>query len=175
MSIIAISGISGAGKSTIGKIVAKKLNVTFIDQDWFNSGNKQQAILSNGYVVTNYDCDDASNIKNFNDAISSNKHNSLVVVGYNLRDYFFNEGNKPTIHFNIIIPKELSLETRLVIKSFSDERRINEKLFFNEYLYPYYEDTLKNLNIDYFINGFSFINNKRETVENIINYILIRL
>ena len=169
MSIIAISGISGAGKSTIGKMLAKKLNAEFIDQDWFNSGNKQQATLSNGYIVTNYDCDDVFNIKNFNDAISSNKHNTLVIVGYNLRHYFFFEGNKPTIHFNIMIPKELSLETRLSIKPFSDERRANEKLFFNEYLYPYYQDTLKKSDIDYFISG--MIDNKRETVENIIDHI----
>lgn len=173
MSIIAISGISGAGKSTIGKILAKKLNAVFIDQDWFNSGNKQQATLSNGYIVTNYDCDNASNTKNFNDAISSNKHNNLVVVGYNLRDYFFSDKNRPTIHFNIIIPKELSLETRLAIKSFSDERRANEKLFFDEYLYPYYENTLTNMNIDHFING--FVDNERETIENIINYIISKL
>ena len=173
MSIIAISGISGAGKSTIGKILAKKLNAIFIDQDWFNGGNKQQATLSNGYIVTNYDCDNVSNIKNFNDAISSNKHDNLVVVGYNLRNYFFNEQNKPTVHFNIIIPKELSLETRLATKSFSDERRANEKLYFDEYLYPYYEDILKNSDVDYFING--VVNNEREKIENIINYILTKL
>jgi len=171
MSIIAISGISGAGKSTIGKMLAKKLNATFIDQDWFNSSNKQKVILSNGSTVTNYDCDDAFNIKNFNDAISSNKRNNLVIVGYNLRYYFFFEGNKPTIHFNIVIPKELSLKTRLAIKPFSDERRANEKLFFNEYLYPYYQDTLKNSDIDHFING--VIDNKRKTIEDILNYILI--
>ena len=173
MSIIAISGISGAGKSTIGKILAKKLDAAFIDQDWFNNSNKQQATLSNGYVVTNYDCDNASNIKNFNDAISSNKHNVVIVVGYNLRDSFFNKENKPTIHFNIIIPKELSLETRLSTKSFSDERRSNEKLFFNEYLYPYYEDTLSNLKVNHYIDG--VVDNERETIENIIDYILNKL
>ena len=175
MSIIAISGISGAGKSTIGKLLAKKLNAGFIDQDWFNSGNKQQATLSNGYIVTNYDCDNISNIKNFNDAISSNKHDNLVVVGYNLRDHFFNKENKPNIHFNILIPKELSLETRLTVKAFSDERRSNEELYFLEYLYPYYEDTLKNMNIDYIINGTINNGKERETLENIITNILSKL
>lgn len=73
MSIIAISGISGACKFIICKMLAKKLNATFINKDWFNNGNKQQTILSNGYVVINYDCD---NVSNFNNAISSDKHNN---------------------------------------------------------------------------------------------------
>lgn len=173
MSRIAISGISGAGKSTIGKIVAKKLNATFIDQDWFNSGNKQLVPLSNGHQVTIYDCDAISNIKNFNDAISSNKHDTLVVVGYNLRDHFFNDDNKHTIHFHITIPKELSLETRLSVKPFSEERKANEKLYFDEYLYPYYEDTLKHLKIDHFIDG--MLNEERKPLDDIVNYIITTL
>jgi hypothetical protein len=72
-----------------------------------------------------------------------------------------------------MIPKELSLETRLAIKSFSYQRRSNENLFFDEYLYPYYEDTLKNLKIDYSING--VVDNKRESIENIIDYIIDKL
>jgi len=173
MSIIAISGISGAGKSTIGKMLAQKLNAAFIDQDWFISGNKQQAVLSNDYVVNNYDCDNAFNTQNFNDAISSNKHNKIIIVGYNLRDHFFNDENNPTIHFNITIPKELSLKTRLSIKQFSNERRKKEELYFNEYLYPYYEETLKYSKINYFIDG--IVNNERKTIDTIITEIMDKL
>jgi len=168
--MIAISGISGAGKSTIGKLLAVKLNAIFIDQDWFATGSKQRCKLSNGEEFINYDCDESFNIKNFNDALSANKHKTIVIAGFNLRYHLFYLENKPTIHIHINIPKELSLLTRLSIKPFSEARKNKEILVFNEYVYPYYEETLKLSNINHYIDG--CINGERKTLNEILDEII---
>lgn len=168
--MIAISGISGAGKSTIGQLLAVKLDAVFIDQDWFSTGSKQKCKLSNDEEFTNYDCDDSVNLKNFNDALSTNKHKTIVIAGFNLRDNFFDIENKPTFHFHINIPKELSLLTRLSIKPFSEARKDKEMLVFNEYVYPYYEETLKSSKIDHHIDG--CIDGERKPLYDILEEII---
>ncbi|QKF94088.1 gluconate kinase [Fadolivirus algeromassiliense] len=173
--IIAISGISGAGKTTIGKMLATKLGGVYLDQDWFFSKNKPLVTLSNGKKALNYDCDEAIDFGRFNRMIDNEKKNNKIIVigGFALREYFFYKGNEPTIHFHIKIPRDLSLKTRLQVKKFSEERKKDEIYMFNEYVYPYYEKTLKFSKIDHMIDGVE--NGKRRHINEILEEILNRI
>lgn len=152
--IIGISGISGSGKTTVGKILATDIDGKFIDQDLFFKKRKPLIKVSNGETKLNYDCDEAIDIKAMNDAIrSASKEKKYVVIsGFSLRDYFFDDNTRPHIHFHLRIPKELSLKTRLKVKNFSENRKKSEKCMFDEYVYPYYITTIHKSNIDEFID-----------------------
>lgn len=173
--IIAISGISGAGKTTIGKVLAYKMNGIFIDQDWFFKKQKPIVTLSSGVKVLNYDSDESLDIIKFNDFIINKLHlnKPIIISGFALKDSFFHK-MKPSLHFHIKIPKELSLETRLKVKKFSQERKNKETLVFNEYVYPYYEETLKKSSINYFIDGVDY-SGKRKNLTDIINQIVSKM
>lgn len=173
-SIIAISGISGAGKSTIGKLLADRINAVFIDQDWFFKSDIENVILSNGSSVKNYDSDQSIDIEKFNTAISEHKKNNhtIIISGFALRDYFFCEENKPNVHFHIIIPTLLSFTSRLTTKPFSEKRKIDEAFLFYEYVYPYYEETITKSNVDYIIIGtISLADTSRKDIEDRISEI----
>lgn len=180
-NIIAISGISGAGKTTIGKLLAEKLGGIFIDQDWFFNRKKPIVKLPNGKTLLNYDSDEAIDVVRFNNFIEEKKkyNRPIVISGFALRNYFFYKSNEPKIHFHIRVPKELSLETRLKLKVKvpSEERKQNEKYMFNKYVYPYYEETIKNSKIDYYIDGTETTNGviKRKNINKILDEILIKL
>ena len=153
--IIALSGISGSGKTTIGRILAKEIGGIFIDQDWYFKKKKPFIRLSNGETVPNYDTDAAIDIKKMNENIRNKfvLNLPIIIAGFALREYFFDRDTKPDIHFHIRIPKQLSLETRLKVKKFSDKAKKNEIYMFNEVVFPYYLQTLEKSKIDYFING----------------------
>lgn len=176
--ILAISGISGAGKTTTGKLLAKHLNCPFIDEDWFFLTNMPIAILSNGTKKRNYDSDQSIDLDKFNRRIDLEKQNNdyLVVVGFSLRTYFFEQQNKPTIHFHIKIPKELSFQARITSKRLQEDA---EKFMFNEYVYPYYEETLKMSTIDYMIDGVEYSDNgidySRKSLESILSGIISKI
>ncbi len=174
--IIGISGISGAGKTTIGEIVAQKLGGVYVDQDRFYKKKKPLIRLSNGKLVKNWDHKDALYLKAMNKDIRSYVENgSLVVIGgFALRDSWFDKDTKPDIHFHIKIPKELSLESRLKVKKFKNVKQA--KLEFNEVIYPFYQETLKESIIDHTIEGTDPPESKdRRPVNDIVNEILSRL
>jgi len=49
--LILIMGISGTGKSTIGKAVAEQMNYTFVDADDFHS-EQAKTMMANGEAIT---------------------------------------------------------------------------------------------------------------------------
>lgn len=173
--IIALSGISGAGKSKIGTEISKILSAVYIDQDSYFLYNIPKVELSNNYIIKNYDSDEAIDIVKFNDAIRSNKNNIVIVVGFSLRTTMFDNDNIPNIHFHLNIPKELSLLSRLNTKPFSEERKNNEILVFNEYVYPYYQETLKLSQIDHYIECYDNIKGERRNVNDIVFDIINKL
>jgi adenylate kinase family enzyme len=168
--IIAISGISGAGKTTIGRIIAKKIGAVYIDEDWFFKKEKPLIHLSNGSVVRNYDTDEAIDIVRMNQTIRDKLSLGIpiIIAGFALKDYFFDQDTKPTLHFHIKIPKEISLETRLKVKKFSLYARKNEYYMFNEIVYPYYLESLKVSKINYFIDGMNQQHKRRKLSDMIL-------
>src|SRR3990172_12989284 len=64
--IIGISGISGAGKSTVAKILAERYNGLYVDQDSFYKRKKPMITLSNGIIKPNWDHEDALDIQQMN-------------------------------------------------------------------------------------------------------------
>ena len=173
--IIGIGGISGSGKSTLGKQIAEKLNGVYIDQDWFFKKNKPQIKLSDGSTTSNWDCMEAIDISAMNDRIKKElkNHNIIVIGGFALWDEWFEQDIKPNIHFHIKIPKELSLETRLKVKNFGSEARKKQELIFNELVYPFYQETLKNSKIDHMIEGLN--DSKRRPMEEMVNEIMSKI
>lgn len=173
-SIIAISGISGAGKSTIGRQLAQRLMAGFIDQDEFFDSFIPKVTLSNGHIRSNYDADIAVDIVRFNQRILKQKETDpkIVIVGFALRDYMFTNETRPTIHFHLSISDELSLQTRLRVKDFSEERKVDEILMFNDYVLPYYRATLEYSKIDHYIVICK--DDQRRPIEEIMEEIILK-
>ncbi len=179
--IIAISGISGAGKTTVGGKLAGMLNAVYIDQDWFFDREKMPIVtLSNGMQGKNYDCDDAINTIKFNDAIRNTLGNlvvnpldfsraRIIVGGFALKDSFFDADTRPDIHFHITIPKTLSCKSRLATKILQRER---EKCMFEAYVYPYYEETLEKSVINHYISGVVENTETRREIDEILKEIM---
>src|SRR5579862_6147182 len=174
--IIAISGLSGASKTTTGKALAEKLSASLIDQDEFFDSYIPEVTLSNGHKRKCYDCDTAIDIVKFNQKILKEKenHQVIVIAGFSLRSYFFIQRTQPNIHFHLTIDKELSLQTRLEVKNFSDERKADELLMFNEYVFPYYQQTLSESKIDHDIFVISN-NGERRPINDILDVICEKL
>lgn len=148
--IIAISGISGSGKSSIAYKLAVILNGTHIDQDSDYKQNKPKVKLSNGVIKSNWDTLEAINLEEMNKKL---RIPGLVFLsGFALSDDVFENDNKPDIHVHLVISKELSLQTRLAIKNFKDDEKDTQILVFNELVYPFYQLTLNKSTIDIFIN-----------------------
>lgn len=79
---IAISGLSGAGKTSCGKLLAEKLGFTFIDLDWYFLEQKPIVTLSNGVKVKNYDCYEALDLEKIHAMDTYN----VILVGFVLTD-----------------------------------------------------------------------------------------
>lgn len=178
--VIFISGISGAGKSTIAqKIVeifnAKKQMATYIDQDWYTNKVKPMIKLSNGHVLKNWDHTDSLDYITLSKKIIEAKilGNHVIIAGFALRDDMFSFSNlKPDLHFHIMIPKQLSLETRLKLKPGTRE---DKTLMFEESVWPFYQDTLKKSNINYIIDGVIDDNMKRKPLKDMVKEIMTKI
>lgn len=174
-NIIAVSGISGAGKSTIGKLISEKLHGIYIDQDWFFKKDKPRVKLSDGSITSNWDCKEAIDLKAMNNRIRQELKNNkpIIIGGFALWDEFFDPDITPNIQFHIKIPKDLSLETRLKVKNFTPETRRKQELIFNELVYPFYLETLKHSKIDHFVEGLE--NGKRRSIDEMIKEIMSKI
>lgn len=150
--LIGISGISGAGKTTVAKEIAAKINGIYIDEDWFYKRDKPLVKLSNGKTKANWDSKDAIDLRRMNmflrDKLKLNK--PVVLAGFALWESFFDPDTQLDVHFHLKIPKEVSKATRLSVKQFRDPQ--SEELMFDEVVYPFYLKTLERSKIDHEIN-----------------------
>ena len=159
---IALSGISGAGKTTLAKILAQNYNAIHFDEDDFYIEIKPKVTLSNGLSKSNWDTFDALKIKLLNQEIKKClQKNSVFLSGFALPDHIFDPDIKPDLHIHLRIPKSESLKTRLAIKDFRDKSEVNNTLYFNECIVPFYEENLKNSTIHHFIDVFDNDGNRK--------------
>jgi thymidylate kinase len=149
--IIGISGISGAGKSTVAKLLAKRFEGIYVDQDWFYRKQKPLIKLSNDKTKPNWDHIDAIDIKRMNSFLRDKKKldKPIFLAGFALRDDIFHPDTKLDYHIHLRIPKELSLQTRLKVKGFKDRDVETQRLMFEEAVYPFYLESLEKSTINH--------------------------
>jgi uridine kinase len=168
---IAISGISGSGKSTIGQALATTLNLTYVDQDSYFIPQKPSITMSDGSMVKNWDCMDALDIHSLKHTIIQLAPNGLILVGFALRDEVF--PFPPTCHIHLSTG---SLKSQIIERSIASRqqskgaKRIDE-LMVREVVYPFYQDTISKSTIDYIIEVYKD-DDSRKTVNEIMNEIL---
>jgi len=171
---IAISGISSSGKSFIGQKLAKELELSYIDLDYFYLNSKPFITLSNGITVKNWDCDEALDIKKLKTFVTEKHSDGLLLVGFNLTDDLLPV--KPNFHIHLSIgDTEEEIIKRCIIsrnlsKNFSKKSAENDKLVVKELVYPFYLETLKRSSIDFTIKVFD--NNERRDAIYIMNEII---
>jgi adenylate kinase family enzyme len=106
MDIICISGISGSGKTTLGKLFVDKHNdYILIDQDSFFLKNKPKIMLSNGNIVSNWDCIDCIDWDLLNETvIETSKKNKVLLTGFALWNNKLKFKVKRHIHLTFLCP-----------------------------------------------------------------------
>ena len=150
-----ISGISGAGKTTIGKKLAEMFNCVFMDQDLYYRIYKPTTVLSSGERVINYDNEGIMDWDKMNLAIESQlEYSNVVLVGYAL----WKEKLKfsPKVHFLLIRDilnenNQHNLEN-LVKFCYEDRQKSsrfrgkdNEMMMVKELVVPFYFKTLSKI------------------------------
>lgn len=162
--IIAISGMVGCGKNTIGSTIAKLLNINCINQYNYidlKKVDETPKIIINNIELNNIYNDDIIDWEKFNNDINNEKANGLIIVIYTLPD--------DKIHFTVDYHIHLKMSKALCIerrsqflekhkdeKEFKEDYNIigteTEKIILNKYIYPYYSNSLEKMKINKFIN-----------------------
>lgn len=154
---IFISGISGTGKTTLGKALVQRLSRKtkttkikwiFKDQDDFFRIVKPKVQLSDGSVKSNWDCKEALDLAKLNKWIKENIEKNVVFVGFALKNDWIKIS--PDIHFHLVFPdsktKEYCIQSRKLSKNYTEDQINRDKLMVNEVVFPFYQkykETLK--------------------------------
>lgn len=170
-----ISGISGSGKTTIGKEVAMKVGATFIDQDWYFVDKKPQVTLSNGMIVSNYDCLEAIDPNFSNDIAQKLKLYPIVLVGFALSRNMLPV--PPIIHIHLVTSdNDNELEMRC-LQARSQAKTVNpikDLLMVKEVVIPFYKYICDNSDITHYMNVYSN-EGTRYTITNICESIMMTI
>ncbi len=172
--IIFTSGLSGAGKSTIAKILADHYNGVYLDQDEFYKQDKPLITTPSGRIIKNWDCQEALNLEAMNSKISELKklNKPIFVAGFALRDDWFVGDAKPDYHILIQLPSGVSIETRLKIKPLRDDPLGKDtRWIFENLTVPFYNETLKLVTVDYWAPA-TFFGSIRRPIPEIINQLI---
>ena len=188
--LIFISGISGVGKSTISKELAKELNFIHVNQDNYYLKDKPFVTLSNGLKAKNWDTEQAVNFDKLNSDLEMyiKQGKKTIVEGFCLRDDLINV--KPNIHIHLsYIPivtgdelieifnqyKEVIVSRIIKSRAQAKPGIKNDEIVVKELVWPFYMETLNKSKINYIIETFDEYGNrvnKSDTINNII-YLLI--
>jgi len=179
--LIVISGISGSGKTTIGRALVKYFNsfkgandeaYKFVDEDSFYLKNKPKVKLSNGLVVANWDTLEAIDINSLRLTIESSEN--IVLVGFTLTKEII--GEYKSIHFHLSIGDtdevviRRCVEARKRSKGFRGDKAKIDELVVREVVMPFYKRTLKESDIDFKIDIYD--HDKRRSVSEIVEVIM---
>lgn len=159
--VIFVSGLSGCGKTKMARNISSNLNLHLIDQfKYFKKNYQNDVRLPNGDTITNYNTDDAINWDKFNDHIKKYASSGVIVSGSSLVDEKITI--KPDIHLHISINKKNCMEKRRLFMEKNKKKfpkkyeKFNDpiqKVIMNQYVYPYYLDTIKRSTINKFLNA----------------------
>ena len=163
--LICLSGLSGAGKTYNAKKLSKQLGLVYIDQDQFykNPYDMPSVALSNGDVVTNWDCQEAIDLDKMNQIINENIGKGLIMSGFACRNDWFDQPINCQIHLNI--NKTTCYQRRK--EQFKDPIHQSEMII-DELVYPFYLKTLQQSQIDFTIDSNQKTN---QTLDLLSNYI----
>lgn len=158
--LIFVSGLSGCGKSTIGKRIAKDFKLKLIDQfDYYKKDHNTKVTLPDNTTIINWYMDDAIDWDKFNNDIDEFKTNGLVVIGFSLPEDKMTSMHDFHIHLNI--SKQICMEKRKAFlekykDKYEEEYKLidtpTEKLKMNQVIYPYYIESTKKSKINKFVN-----------------------
>ena len=150
-NLVAISGLSGSGKTTIGKKLAKEHGAKFIDLDKYfvPKENIPRTKLSNGEYVTNYDCYEAINWQKFWEDVDKSlyKYELVVIVGYCLpiteEQFFITYGEDRDydyhFHLHLKLDKEECKKRRVASKGLTGDKIEKDGLEVDEIVWPFYK------------------------------------
>lgn len=149
---VLISGISASGKTTLGKALAERLGFVFVDGDSFYLKKKPKVLLSNGEIVSNWDCVEAIDWDALNAEIAS--HDDVIFVFFApMMEKFLVD-----IDFHIRLNMGETIENKCIewrskTKPFSDKERLRDKLMVKEVVIPFWEQ-FSNQYVDYVLDVF---------------------
>jgi cytidylate kinase len=152
--IILISGLSGSGKSELGKNVSNDFKIKLLNMKTFYKPTFNETLkMPNEKIVVNYDTDDAIDWDKFNKEINEVKQKGVVVISpvFPTDKLNFN----PNYHIHLKISKqELKKKRTEYIEKHKDKNfdLETELLRVNVATYPYYLNSLKRMKIDKFID-----------------------
>ena len=150
--LILVSGISGSGKTTIGKILADALGCDFLDQDSFYLNEKPEVIINDEknkqLIVKNWDCMQSVDVKAMNNAlINRSKTKGLVFVGFAPLELEVNF----THHFHLLTGKsdntiiDRCIQARRVSKGFAGKQAERDELVVRKLVFPFQQLIMKSL------------------------------
>jgi adenylate kinase family enzyme len=167
---LVISGISGSGKSTVGRYLSKELNMPYLDLDEFYLPQKPIVTLSSGRKIKNWDTFESLDFSMLDFIIHDRMTNSgnLIFTGFAMRDEIFSGNLIPDCHIHLSTGKnkeeiiDRCIAARKQSKNLSDV----DELVVKELVYPFYVETLSKSTIHHTIYVYND-NSQRKTVEEI--------
>lgn len=150
--ILFISGMSGCGKTQIGKFISRDFKIKLIDQDDYYIKSHDVKTKLGDKEVINWYTDDAIDWDKFNKDIEKAKTSGVIVIGNTLPDDRM--ALKPDLHIQLSMSKQECVRRRLLFLE-HDKQDINEefeKLKINKLAYPYYLETVNRSKINKFVN-----------------------
>ncbi len=148
MARIALHGISGSGKTTVGRALAELLGCPYIDQDSFYLREKPLVRLSDGSEVRNWDTMEAIDETRLRDTLSKAERSgrdqdcAYICGGFALRGLSFDT--------NVLLQTGDTQEqiiarciaARQQSKGFSGPKAQRDSRMVREVVYPYYCETV---------------------------------
>jgi hypothetical protein len=148
--LIALFGISGSFKKTLGKQLAQRLGYHFFDLDWFYKKEKPTVRLSNGKLKEDWDTLAALDLDEFRRHLRLIK-GGVVVVGFALRDDIFEKQPRITVHLRTGRDAETIIQRAIAArresKGFAGVKAKDDELMVREYVYPFFVSNLGRINV----------------------------